>query len=58
MSGIRWIKLDELQRPGIRLVIDARRQIGEEAPCLIDEPLTAPIELAKQQYHLPQRGCR
>ena len=47
MSEPRWIKLDELQQPGMRLVIDARRQIEEETPSLIDKALTAPTKLAK-----------
>jgi len=55
MSEPRWIKLDELGQTGMRLVIDARRQIEEEAPGPIDKPLTA-SELAKRQDdgHLPQ----
>ena len=57
----RWIKLDELLKPGMRLVIDARSQIEEEAPCLIDKPLTGSVELAKREDDgLLQRGgsCR
>jgi hypothetical protein len=53
MSEPRWIKLDELRRPGMRLVIDARRQIEEEAPRPIDEPRTASVELAKRQDDSP-----
>ena len=53
MSEPRWIKLDELRRPGMRLVIDARRQIEEEAPCPIDEPRTASVQLAKRQDDSP-----
>jgi hypothetical protein len=49
MPEPRWIKLDELRQPGTRLVIDARRQIEEEGPGLIDKPLTALVELAKRQ---------
>jgi hypothetical protein len=58
MSEPRWIKLDELRQPGMRLIIDARRHIEEEAPCPIDKPLTASVELAKRQDygHLPPGG--
>jgi hypothetical protein len=52
MSEPRWIRLDELQQPGMRLIIDARRQT-EKYP--IEEPLNASVELAKRQEdgHLP-----
>ena len=49
MPEPRWIKLDELRQPGTRLVIDARNQIEEEGPCLIDKPLTALVELRQRQ---------
>jgi len=49
MPEPRSIKLDELRQPGTRLVIDARNQIEEEGPCLIDKPLTALVELTKRQ---------
>jgi hypothetical protein len=56
MSEPRWIKLDELQQPGMRLIIDARRQTEEELRCPIDERLNASFELAKRpdEGHLPQ----
>ena len=55
MSEPRYPKLDELQL-GMRLIIDARRQIEEEAPCPIDKSLTASVEHAKRQDdgYLPQ----
>jgi hypothetical protein len=49
------MKLD-LRQPGMRRILDAMRQIEEEAPGLLDEALTASIALAKQRGdgHLPQ----
>ena len=49
MPEPRWIKLDELRQPGMRLVIDATRHIEEEAPDLIGKPLAASVELTKRQ---------
>jgi hypothetical protein len=56
MSEPRWIKLDELRQPGMRFIIDARRQIEEEAPGLLDQAMSASIELAKRRDggHVPQ----
>jgi hypothetical protein len=56
MFDRKWIKLDDLCRPGMRRILDAMRQIEEEAPGLLDEAVTASIELAKRQDggHLPQ----
>jgi hypothetical protein len=49
MSDRKWIKLDELRQPGMRRVFDAMKQIEEEAPGLLDEAVTASIELARRQ---------
>ena len=56
MTEFKPIKLDDLRRPGMQRVLDAMRQIEEEAPGLLDEALTASIALAKQRGdgHLPQ----
>lgn len=56
MSDRNWIKLDELRQPGMRRILDAMKQIEEEAPGLLDEAVTASIELAKRRNggHLPQ----
>lgn len=50
------IKPDERRQPGMRRILEAMRQIEEEAPGLLDEALTASIALAKQRGdgHLPQ----
>jgi len=56
MSDRKCIKLDELRQPGMRRILDAMKQIEEEAPGLLDEALTASMALAKQRGdgHLPQ----
>jgi hypothetical protein len=56
MTDQKWVKLDDLRQPGMRRILDAMRQIKEEAPGLIEEALTASIELAKRQNggRLPQ----
>jgi hypothetical protein len=56
MSECKWIKLDDLRQPGMRRILDAMRQIQEEAPGLLDEALAASIEHAKRQDggHVPQ----
>lgn len=56
MSDCKWTKPDDLRQPGMRRILDAMRQIEEEAPGLLEEALTASIELAKRRNggHLPQ----
>ena len=46
MHDGKWIELD-LRRPGARRLLEALRQIEEEAPGLIDEAALAATELAK-----------
>jgi hypothetical protein len=46
MPDGKWIDLD-LRRPGTRRILEALRQIEEEAPGLIDEATLAATELAK-----------
>ena len=46
MQDAKWIELD-LRRPGTRRILEALRQIEEEAPGLIDEATLAATELAK-----------
>ena len=56
MQDGKWIELD-LRRPGTRRVLEALRQIEEEAPGLIDEAALAATELAKGRGsggHAPQ----
>lgn len=56
MSDRKWTKLDDLRQPGMRRILDAMRQLEEEAPGLLDEALTASIERAKRRNggHVPQ----
>jgi hypothetical protein len=56
MSDRKWIKQDDLRQPGMRRILDAMKQIEEEAPGLLDEAVTASIELAKRRNggHVPQ----
>lgn len=56
MSDRKCIKLDEMRQPGMRRILEAMKQIEEEAPGLLDEALTASMALAKQRGdgHLPQ----
>jgi hypothetical protein len=41
MTELKPIKLDDLRRPGMRRVLDALKQVEEEAPGLIDQALNA-----------------
>jgi hypothetical protein len=49
MSDRNGIKLDDLCQPGMRRILEAMRQITEEAPGPLDEEVTASIELPKQR---------
>ena len=56
MQDGKWIELD-LRRPGTRRILEALRQIEDEAPGLIDEATLAATELAKGRGsggHAPQ----
>jgi hypothetical protein len=56
MQDGKWIELD-LRRPGTRRILEALRQIEEEAPGLIDEATLAATEPAKGRGnggHVPQ----
>jgi len=56
MQDAKWIDLDQ-RRPGTRRILEALRQIEEEAPGLIDEATLAATELAKGRGnggHVPQ----
>lgn len=48
MPDGKWIELD-LRQPGSRRILEALRQIEEEAPGLIDEAALAATELAKRR---------
>lgn len=41
MTELKPIKLDDLRRPGMQRVLDALKQVEEEAPGLIDKALIA-----------------
>jgi hypothetical protein len=49
MSDRKWTKLDEVRQPGMRRILDAMRQVQEEAPGLLDQAMSASIELAKRR---------
>jgi hypothetical protein len=49
MNDAKWIKLDDLRRPGTRRILEALKQIEEEAPGLIDAAALAATELAKRR---------
>ena len=46
MPDGRWIDLD-VRQPGIRRILEALRQIEEEAPGLLDDATIAASELSK-----------
>ena len=56
MSDRNCIEIDEMRQPGMRRILEAMRQIEEEAPGLLDGALTASMALAKERGggHLPQ----
>jgi hypothetical protein len=49
MPDKKWMKLEELRQPGMQRILDALKQIEEEAPGLIDEAALAAAELAKRR---------
>jgi len=56
MQAVKWIEPD-VRRPGSRRILDALRQIEEEAPGLVEEATLAATELAKRRGsggHAPQ----
>jgi hypothetical protein len=46
MPNGKWIDLDARQ-PGMRRILDALRQIEEEAPGLVEDAVIAATELSK-----------
>jgi hypothetical protein len=46
MQDGKWIELD-VRRPGTRRILDALRQIEEEAPGLLEEAAFATAELSR-----------
>ena len=46
MPDGKWIELD-VRQPGIRRILEALRQIEEEAPGLVDDAALAATELSK-----------
>ena len=46
MPDGKWIDLD-VRQPGMRRILDAMRQIEEEAPGLLDDATLAASELSK-----------
>lgn len=47
MQTGKWVKLDDLRQPGMRRVLEAWKQIEEEAPGLVDSASHAAGELSK-----------
>ena len=46
MPDGKWIDLD-VRQPGMRRILEALRQIEEEAPGLLDDPTLAALELSR-----------
>jgi hypothetical protein len=49
MTELKPIKLDDLRRPGMQRVLDALKQVKEEAPGLIDKALNASVARSNRQ---------
>ena len=47
MQDRKWMKLEELRQPGMRRILEAMKQIEEEAPGLVNEAALAAAELSK-----------
>jgi hypothetical protein len=47
MQDTKWMKLEELRQPGMRRILDALKQIEEEAPGLVNGAALAAAELSK-----------
>lgn len=56
MASRNRLKFDHIREPGMRSILESMRQIEQEAPGLLDEAVTASLELAKRRNggHLPQ----
>jgi hypothetical protein len=57
MQDRKWMKLEELRQPGIRRILEAMKQIEEDAPGLVNEAALAAAELARVRSdggHRPQ----
>lgn len=46
MPDGKWIDLD-VRQPGMRRILEALRQIEEEAPGLLNDPTLAALELSR-----------
>jgi hypothetical protein len=56
MQDGKWIELD-VRQPGMRRILEALRQIEEEAPGLLDNATLAATELSRTRSnggHVPQ----
>jgi hypothetical protein len=56
MSDGKWIELD-VRQPGMRRLLEALRQIEEEAPGFLDDAALAATELSRTRSnggHVPQ----
>ena len=47
MQNRKWIRLEDMRQLGMRWLLDAMKQIEEEAPGLLDDATLAATELAK-----------
>ena len=57
MQDRKWMKLEDLRQPGMRRLLEAMKQIEEEAPGLLDDATLAATQLAKGRGsggHAPQ----
>ena len=56
MPDGKWIELD-VRQPGMRRILEALRQLEEEAPGLLDDAALAATELSRTRSnggHVPQ----
>jgi hypothetical protein len=51
VADVKWVKLEELRKPGMRRLLEGMRLIEKEKPTLLDEASLAAAELANGRSH-------
>ena len=49
MQKRKWMKLEELRQPGMRRILEAMKEIEEEAPGLVNEAALAAATLSRRR---------
>ena len=49
MQERKWMKLEELRQPGMRRILEALKEIEEEAPGLVNDAALAAATLSRRR---------